>query len=66
MDIFWAIVGALWIAWGWVSEAIVDIFNSRGFTNLLLVGLLYLVNGFYKSYIEFESKKERARNRDIG
>ena len=61
MDIFWAIVGALLAAYNWIGDTIARI----GFTNGLLMVLIWQVVKIRETYIEFESAKLKRNNRDI-
>lgn len=62
MDIFWAIVGALWAAYSWVTNTIASI----SLTNWLLMVLIYQVYRISEAYVEFESAKLARHNRDSG
>ena len=64
MDIFWASVGVVWAAYSWVCDAIGNIARSIGFTNLLLMMLIYQVYKIRETYIEFESAKLARDKRD--
>lgn len=61
MDIFWAIVGVLLAAYNWIGDTIARI----GFTNWLLMILIYQVYKIREAYMEFESAKLGRNNRDI-